>query len=75
MISLKYYAKRDVKDCNLHYLINSDQNKHRTMLVNLNSQKSLKNDQCPNAIVGRHNVLSDHKITGEFKKNNKKINI
>ena len=53
------------------YLINSDQNKHGNILVDFNNQKSLKNDQYPKTIVDRHNILSNHEMGGELKKNNK----
>ena len=53
------------------YLINSHQNKYRNILVNLNSQKWLKNFQYSKIIVGGHNIFSNYKTAGEFKKINK----
>jgi hypothetical protein len=44
------------------YLENSDQQKYGTILNNLSSQKSLKNDQYPKTIVETNNVLSNHKL-------------
>ena len=43
------------------YLENSDQAKYGTIIHNLNSQKSLGNDQYPRTIVETNNVLSNHK--------------
>jgi hypothetical protein len=40
------------------YLENSDQDKYGSILRNLNSQKSLGNDQYPKTIVETNNVLS-----------------
>ena len=53
------------------YFINSNKNKHSNILIDLNSKKSLKNDQCSKTIIDRHNILSNHKTAKEFKKNNK----
>ena len=44
------------------YLENSDQDKYGSILRNLNSQKSLGNDQYPRTIVETNNVLSNHKF-------------
>jgi hypothetical protein len=44
------------------YLENADQDKYGSILNNLNSQKSLGNDQFPKTIVETNNVLSNHKI-------------
>jgi hypothetical protein len=44
------------------YLENADQGKYGTILTNLNSQKSLGNDQYPKTIVETNNVLSNHKL-------------
>ena len=44
------------------YLENSDQEKYGTIVQNLNSQKSLGNDQYPKTIVETNNVLSNHKF-------------
>jgi hypothetical protein len=44
------------------YLENSDQQKYGSILNNLNSQKSLGNDQYPRTIVETNNVLSNHKL-------------
>jgi hypothetical protein len=44
------------------YLENADQAKYGTILTNLNSQKSLGNDQYPKTIVDTNNVLSNHKF-------------
>jgi dsRNA-specific ribonuclease len=44
------------------YLENADQDKYRTILNNLNSHKSLGNDQFPRTIVETNNVLSNHKF-------------
>jgi hypothetical protein len=44
------------------YLENADQDKYGTILKNLNSQKSLGNDQFPRTIVKTNNVLSNHKF-------------
>ena len=40
----------------------SDQDKYGTVIQNLNSQKSLGNDQYPKTIVETNNVLSNHKF-------------
>ena len=50
------------------YMVNSDQNKYGAMLKNLNSQKSLKNDQYPSTVLDAHNVLSNHVQEKTFKK-------
>jgi hypothetical protein len=42
------------------YLENADQDKYGSILKNLNSQKSLGNDQYPKSIVETNNVLSNH---------------
>ncbi len=44
------------------YLENSDQDKYGSIMKNLNSQKSLGNDQYPRTIVETNNVLSNHKL-------------
>jgi hypothetical protein len=44
------------------YLENADQDKYGSILNNLNSQKSLGNDQYPRTIVKTNNVLSNHKF-------------
>jgi hypothetical protein len=44
------------------YLENSDQEKYGSILRNLNSQKSLGNDQYPRTIVETNNVLSNHRF-------------
>jgi hypothetical protein len=44
------------------YLENSDQDKYGSIISNLNSQKSLGNDQYPRTIVETNNVLSNHKF-------------
>jgi hypothetical protein len=44
------------------YLENSDQDKYGSIIGNLNSQKSLGNDQYPRTIVETNNVLSNHKF-------------
>jgi hypothetical protein len=44
------------------YWENADQDKYGTILNNLNSQKSLGNDQFPRTIVKTNNVLSNHKF-------------
>ena len=44
------------------YLENSDQQKYGSIMGNLNSQKSLGNDQYPRSIVETNNVLSNHKF-------------
>jgi hypothetical protein len=41
---------------------NSDQDKYGSIISNLNSQKSLGNDQYPRTIVETNNVLSNHKF-------------
>lgn len=41
------------------YLINSDKSKYGSIITNLNSQKSLKNDQFPKTMVNGNNVLSN----------------
>ena len=57
------------------YLENSDQAKYRSVLKDLNSQKSLKNNQFPKTMVNGNNVLSNHyfnntkDISNKFKKN------
>ena len=42
------------------YLVNSDQNKYRSVIKILDSQKSLKNDQFHKTVTDAHNVLSNH---------------
>ena len=42
------------------YLENADQKKYGTVLKNLNSQKSLGNDQYPKKLIEATNVLSNH---------------
>ncbi len=44
------------------YLENSDQDKYGSIIKNLNSQKSLGNDQYPKTVVEANNVLSNHKF-------------
>ena len=44
------------------YLENADQDKYGSILKNLNSQKSLGNDQYPKTIVEANNVMSNHKF-------------
>jgi hypothetical protein len=44
------------------YLENADQDKYGTILNNLNSQKSLGNDQFPRTIVETNKVFSNHKF-------------
>ena len=44
------------------YLENADQAKYGSILTNLNSQKSLGNDQYPRTITETNNVLSNHKF-------------
>ena len=44
------------------YLENSDQEKYGQIIQNLNSQKSLGNDQYPKSITETNNVLSNHKF-------------
>jgi hypothetical protein len=44
------------------YLENADQDKYGSILNNLNSQKSLGDDQYPRTIVETNNVLSNHKF-------------
>jgi hypothetical protein len=44
------------------YLENLDQDKYGSIISNLNSQKSLGNDQYPRTIVETNNVLSNHKF-------------
>ena len=44
------------------YLANSDQGKCGSVMKNLNSQRSLKNDQFPKTIVDGNNVLSNHEF-------------
>ena len=60
------------------YLENSDQRKYGTIIENLNSQKSLGNDQYPRTIVETNNVLSNHRFdvikTNKQDKNNPKNN-
>ena len=53
------------------YLVSSNQNKYRNILVNLSSYKSLKNDFCPKMVIDGCILLSKHKMAREFKKNNK----
>ena len=50
------------------YMVNSDQTKYGAVLKNLNSQKSLKNDQYPTTVLDAHNVLSNHVQEKTFKK-------
>jgi hypothetical protein len=44
------------------YLENADQDKYGSILNNLNSQKSLGNDQYPRTIIETNNILSNHKF-------------
>lgn len=44
------------------YLENADQSKYGSILVGLNTQKSLKNDQYPKTITEANNVLSNHEF-------------
>jgi hypothetical protein len=44
------------------YLENSSQDKYGSIISNLNSQKSLGNDQYPRTIMETNNVLSNHKF-------------
>lgn len=44
------------------YLENSDQEKYGSILSNLNSQKSLGNDQYPRTLADTTNVLRSHKF-------------
>ena len=53
------------------HLANSDQGKHGSVLKNLNSQRSLKNDQFPKTIVDGNSVLSNHEFDKDFEKNKK----
>ena len=53
------------------HLVNSNENKHGNILINLSSKKILKNDQHSKTIAGSYNVLSNYKTFREFKKNNK----
>lgn len=46
---------------------NSNQNKYSSIMTNLNSQKSLKNDQYPKTIVDACKVLSLHKFDNHGK--------
>ena len=41
---------------------NTDQGKYGSLLKNLNSQKSLGNDQYPKTITEANNVLSNHRF-------------
>jgi hypothetical protein len=50
------------------YLENADQDKYGTTLNNLNSQKSLGNDQFSRPIVESNNVLSNHRFNIPKKK-------
>ena len=53
------------------FMENADQNKYGSLLRNLNSQKSLGNDQYPKTIADACEVLSNHKFDN-FNKTNKK---
>ena len=53
------------------YLVNSDQNKYGSVIKNLNSQKSLKNDKFPKTVTDAHNVLINH--VPEKEKNKKDV--
>ena len=55
-------------DTYLH-LSNSDQRKCGTIIRNLNSQKSLKNDQFPKTIVDANSVLSNHQFDNNHNNN------
>jgi hypothetical protein len=44
------------------YMENSDQDKYGSIISNLNSQKSVGNDQYPRTIVETNNVSSNHKF-------------
>jgi hypothetical protein len=56
------------------YLENSDRKKYGSVLNNLNSQKSLGNDQYPKTLIESNNVLGSHRFdknhrnTGQSKK-------
>ena len=54
------------------YLENSNHDKHGPIIQNMNSQKSLGNDQYPRTIVEANNVLSNHKF--DINKNKKQYN-
>jgi hypothetical protein len=54
------------------FLENADQNKYGTLMRNLNSQKSLGNDQYPKTVVDACEVLSNHKSDNANKINKKK---
>jgi hypothetical protein len=55
------------------YLENLDQDKYGSIISNLNSQKSLGNDQYPRTIVETNNVSSNHKFdTTKVKKPDQK---
>jgi hypothetical protein len=60
--SNKLIAKASEGLYTLLYLVNSDQDKYGLIISNLNSQKSLGNDQYPRTIVETNNVLSNHKF-------------
>jgi hypothetical protein len=54
------------------FLENADQNKYGSLLTNLNSQKSLGNDQYPKTIVDACEVLSNHKFDNANRANKKR---
>jgi len=53
-------------------LENASQSKYGSLLKNLNSQKSLGNNQYPKTIVDAFEVLSNHKFDNANKVNKKK---
>ncbi len=63
-VALKDRLTKEASECLFAclYLENSDQGKCGTIMKNLNSQKSLGNDQYPRTIVETNNVLSNHKF-------------
>jgi hypothetical protein len=50
------------------YMENADQDKYGSILVGLNTQKTLKNDQYPKTVTDANNVLSCHRFDANYKK-------
>jgi hypothetical protein len=49
------------------YLANSDRKQYGFVLTNLNSQKSLGNDQYPKTLIKLNNVLGSHRFDENHK--------
>ena len=51
------------------YLVNSDEGKYGSILKNLNSQRSLKNNQFPKTITDGNSIFSNNIFNRNFDKN------